>query len=960
MAISRGKRTSLVSGNISVNRTQGGGLGSAIQSFGETALKIAEQQAVVMDEIWKGDFKVKTAQFLNDLKIKQEGMDMPDLTEAQQEILGYKEELINSSSKRYSKYIENYLDLKGIDTLDGLRKRSNAIMFNNVNGSINNQLDNIKVDAFNSINKILENPDVTNPITFRNEIDTKFNSLSLDINDINFDSGKSLDPIQYNDAFIKSKVDGTFLDLENIRMYGLAMSFYKGVDFRDPNQVDLANQAVNQFKEDYRNGNELRLSNSFGMNEVNSVLNEFDKNVTKIIEQNKADIDLGNRSLAFENQDEIQALTDTINETSVNNLKTLMLSSRDVLKQSMMDFGLDTDTDLVSTLNQKYALIDALKVTDVDINKTSFYNNLLRENNITLFKNDEELKLFLEDYKVAQIQLVDEGYSIERFSSEYRLPSNERSSATNNILDMIINENVVPSFIADSLKETSNIITSPKMAEQNPDQIIRNIQLIEFILQGNPLAQGNLTSKGVDLSFYNMLDALSGESSPSAFLAINGVGDSVQFYQDNQEQISKNMENIMSNITDLIENKHVDDEIRSGFSNILVDYIVKDTSINKMWMDGWNSLQGNPDFQYSENMPIDSLVQFKKGIITPQGPDSGIIEKGFVGLSNNASALIDKALPGQPFLSANANVFFEFKPEAKQFLDSIIYTQLSNSMFMKDFIDNPERAEKIVEEKLPIILQNAVQKMGDNNFSVSTMSSDNGNPVLMKHGIETALVDNGYNGKNGSMYLASQVKVALVDYKRQKEAELGDNPDRFNIVKKELMEDLPFLYNPKGDYREPSVEDIYDNLDFFQFKPVEGANTPEYLIMIRDPGSSMKGMPLQDNRESYTIEIDPVIKEIDADVPRTMDDIKYLLHSDIINNKSLLFNKTFAMIPKSGRRKILEIFGSGRELTDEVLEPIAEFVSLGAYNWKTLKEEYDRYIERQTPSYQDIPEVALQ
>jgi hypothetical protein len=960
MAISRGKRTSLVSGNISVNRTQSTGLGGALESFGETALKIGEQQAAVMDEIWKGDFKVKTAKFLNDLSIEQEAMDMPDLTSAQQQILGYKEELIKSSSTRYSKYIENYLDLKAIDTLDGLRKRSNAIMFNNVTGSINNQLDSIKVDAFNSINKILENPDILTSIDFRNEVEKKFNNLSLDINDINFDAAQSLDPLQYNDAYIKSKVDTTFLDLEKVRMYGLAMSFYKGVDFTNTEEVQLANQAVNEFRENYQKGNELRLSKSFGIDEVNSVLETFDNNVQQIIEKNEADIELGKRNIAFENQDEIQALKDTISQSSINNLKTLILTPRNVFKNSMMNYGLDTDTDLVSTLNQKYALIDALKVTDVDINKTSFYNNLLRENNITLFKNDEELKLFLENYKVAQIQLVDEGYSIERFSGEYRLPFNERSKATNDILDMIINENVVPSFIADSLKETSNIITSPKMAEENPDQIIRNMQLIEFILQGNPLAQSNLTEKGVDLSFYNMLDALSGESSVTSFLMANGVGDSVQFYQDNKKIVSDNMEEIMTNITNLIEDKHADDEIRSGFSNILVDYIVKDTSINKMWMDGWNSLQGNPDFQYSENIPMDSLVQFKKGILTPQGPDSDIIVKGFVGLSNNAAALIDKAIPGQPFLSANANVFFEFKPEVKQFLDSLIYTQLSNSMDMSLFKTDPDRAEKIVEEKLPVILQAAIGKMSDNNYSVSSLSSDTGNPVLMKHGIETTLVDNGYSGKDGSMYLASQVKVALVDYQRQKEAELGDNPERFEIVKKELMEDFPFLYNPKGDYREPSVEDIYDNLDFFQFKPVEGANRAEYLIMIRHPGSSFKGMPIQDGKESYTIEIDPVIKEIDANVPRTMDDIQYLLHSDIINNKSSFLNKTFGFTPKYIRRNLLDILGSGREITDEVLEPISEFITFGNYNWETLKEEYDRYIERQTPSYEEIPEVALQ
>ena len=85
-----------------------------------------------------------------------------------------------------------------------------------------------------------------------------------------------------------------------------------------------------------------------------------------------------------------------------------------------------------------------------------------------------------------------------------------------------------------------------------------------------------------------------------------------------------------------------------------------------------------------------------------------------------------------------------------------------------------------------------------------------------------------------------------------------------------------------------------------------------------------------------------------------------LIYSDIINNKSSFFNKTFGALPKSGRRKILELFGSGRELTDEALEPLSEFITFGNYNWETLKEEYDKYIDRQTPAYQGKPEVALQ
>jgi hypothetical protein len=317
MALDRGKRSSLVSGNISVNKSQTSGLGSAVQAFGQTALKIAEQQAAVMDEIWKGDFKVKTAKFLNDLSVEQEAMDMPDLTLAQQQILGYKEQLISSSSTRYSKYIENYLDLKGIDTLDTLRKRSNAIMFNNVSGAINSELDLLVNQSYNSVNKIAENPDILTGIDFRNEVEKIFENASLDINDINFGAAQSLNPLEYNDQYIAGKVDSNLIKLEATRMYGIAMSMYKGIDFTNPDEVAAADARVLEFKENYLSGKEKRLSNNFDMETINKNIIGFENNVETIKALNNAEISQGQSVAEFAKIVNQNKMKDAIESNSI-------------------------------------------------------------------------------------------------------------------------------------------------------------------------------------------------------------------------------------------------------------------------------------------------------------------------------------------------------------------------------------------------------------------------------------------------------------------------------------------------------------------------------------------------------------------------------------------------------------------------------------------------------------------
>jgi hypothetical protein len=187
------------------------------------------------------------------------------------------------------------------------------------------------------------------------------------------------------------------------------------------------------------------------------------------------------------------------------------------------------------------------------------------------------------------------------------------------------------------------------------------------------------------------------------------------------------------------------------------------------------------------------------------------------------------------------------------------------------------------------------------------------------------------------------------------------NSEKLKGDKQWFMDNLGFLYAPNGEYKEPTVRDIYEVLEDFQFKPIGGGNTPEYLIFIKNPNATFHGMPLQSDEESYTFDVEPVTFNIDPDSPKTFSDVKYLRHSTILQDKNSFINKALPFLPRHMKRELMEIFELGRPITDTLLEPFAEFVTLGHYDWENLRQEYDKYIDTQLiTDPEEPPEVALQ
>tara|TARA_R100001510_G_scaffold47823_1_gene45300 strand:- start:3534 stop:6410 length:2877 start_codon:yes stop_codon:yes gene_type:complete len=955
MALDRGKRSSLVSGNISVNKSQTSGLGAGLEAFGQTALKIAEQQAAVMDEIWKGDFKVKTAKFLNDLSIEQESMDMPDLASAQQQILGYKEQLINSSSTRYSKYIENYLDLKGIDTLDGLRKRSNAIMYNNVSGAINNELDLLVNGTFNSVNKITENPDILTPIDFRNEVEKVFENASLDISDINFGAAQSLNPLEYNDQFIANKVDSNLIKLEATRMYGIAMSMYKGVDFSNLDEVAAADAKVLEFKENYLSGKEKRLSNNFDMDTININVKAFEDNVKQIKSFNQAAIDASTQVQSYAQIVLKNDLQNAINGNSTLSMEFFKMNDQNSLYPQLAAVGLEDDENLIQTFLDKkdvYDYISGLNVKEnISPNNINTYFSHIKHNmNLDIFESKEELQEFITSYKLNQLNLnsvyqTGKTYTTGDWFNEFNSEPANQQQATIQMNDLIRNEGIVTPEIQGEINSIYNVLGKGELEGGDISKVTSLYQAWEFITNENPLAISNMDD--VDNSFFLYVQEQGGLQA----IDLQGADNLYSAYLKRVDVINSNSSTIQTNQEEILNDELIQDAVDAQLTAEMVDAVMNDEALNSMFMPLWNSIMKNPDYQFSTDNPLSSFIQLKEGFITGKGgqmSDMNFLQ--MVGIKgqqtiNRAFDLINP-LSNNYFNKIFTGTFFEVKPEVRDVLNQSIINQLPNFMNIELFNSKPEEAKARFAEVAPDILKTVIRNINDEGYSISVLGNRLAQPELMKFGYETEMANAGYSEEDMMTRTAYDIGAIL---KSHQQAE-GDDW---------MYTNFGFLYRDEDRFVQPTLKDIKDSLanGDFSIVPVKGADQPIYQVFVNNMDSNYRSIPLGNTgNEKITVEAFDSEKVDVFATPISKKQITNTIVQNLINDPNSLFNKfePFQGLPQGMKEFIVKSFTVTRPETEVVLEPLVEFITGGRYDYKSIQDELDKYIDVEyTNMYKD-------
>jgi len=944
--LDRGKRTTFVNNaNLGVIKSKSLGLGESIEAFGETSLKIAEQQAAIMDEIWKGDFKVKSTQFLNDLMIKQESLPLPDLSKAQAEIIAYRDELINKSSKRYGNYIKNYLDLNSLEKLDQLRIRSNSIMFNNAKNGIDVQLENLVNTTFNDINKIDENIDITNSDEYRLKVEDIFYKAKYSLNDIDFESVKNLNPLKYTDAMIKGSVDGKLLELETNRMFGIAKSFYHNIDFTDTEAVANADAKFNQYKKDYLSGNENRLSNNFDQDTIQKMVKALDSNVNTIKSLNQASIDAGNQQAEYANIILKEKIIDGINQNNAESMMFILNNDEATLYSQLDIVGETNNSDLIKTFLDKKEVYNYLenlsKKENINVNNAHKYFSHVKYNmGVEAFENEEDLKEFVKSYQLNKINLnsifkTGESYTqADWFNDLGKSPGNQKQG-TILMNNMIRKDGVVFDELQSELNSIYNVLGKGEYDINDVNKITNLYQGWEFITNENPIAIANMDD--VDNSFFLFVQDQGGLKA----LELQGPAALYQSYLKKVDFTKSNKDKIVLVQNEILNDPLIQQGIDGQFTAELTDAVFKNEALNTIFMPLWNSIMKNPEYEFSTDNPLSSYIELAPGLVTGKGgkmSDMNFLQMFFIKGSESVWRTFDFLNPlSNDFYTKNFSTgFYRIKPAVREELNNAILNQLPNYMDVSLFAENPEEAKAIFVQKAPQIMKSVIENMAENNYSISLLGGDLGQAELVKFGYETEMAKAGYSEDEMMTRTAFDIGAVMKDYSER----YGENY---------MLENFGFLYSENGQFKEPGIQDIKKSIKNgdFSIKTIKGANQPIYEIFINHPNTTLQGMPLGVTGNEKII-IEPLSEGTQPyATPITKSQINNTIVQNIINDPNSLFNKfdSFQQLPDKMKELIVKSFTIGRPGTEVILEPLVEIFSGGTYDYKSIQDELNKYIE---------------
>ena len=149
-SLTRGSKSTKVTNQFGVVRSQASGFGEALGNVAEAATKFTQFQADIIDQNWKTDFKTKTLEFYTDLENKYLNSPQPDFNALKAEVDGYKSSLLNKAPKRFENLVKNYTDQNSIDVFDKVKNYSNKLLFKQTK-------DNLFIDIQNVQNQTAKN-----------------------------------------------------------------------------------------------------------------------------------------------------------------------------------------------------------------------------------------------------------------------------------------------------------------------------------------------------------------------------------------------------------------------------------------------------------------------------------------------------------------------------------------------------------------------------------------------------------------------------------------------------------------------------------------------------------------------------------------------------------------------------------------------------------------------------------
>jgi len=514
--------------------------------------------------------------------------------------------------------------------------------------------------------------------------------------------------------------------------------------------------------------------------------------------------------------------------------------------------------------------------------------------------------------------------------------------------NLIKNHGVVDDEIQGSLQTIYNILGKGELEREDIDTITNLYQGWSYITQENPIAIANM--KNVDQGFFNYVT----DNGGLLALETQGPANMYAAYLKKVDLTESNSGNIVIAQNELLNDPIIMKGINFQLNAEMVDAVMKDDAITKMAMPLWNMLMKDPEFQFAMTHPLQDFVQLKEGFITGKGGDMS--EMNFLQMvaikgQQTINTIFDLVNPFDTnFMNEKfTNTFYEIRPEVQQYINQAVINQLPNFMDINEFAKDPDAARERFAEVAPDIIKTVIRNLNDDNYSLTALGSRNGNLQLVKFGYETAMAEAGYNEDDMMTRTALDIGVILKGYEVRNDKDF-------------MFDEFGFLYrDDEGKYREPSLQDIKDSLanGDFAIVPEGASNLGVYQVYINAFDSSYRNVPLgAEGEEKIVIEpFDP--NKIDPyATPISKKQIMDKITMDLVNNPDSMFNQIpgFSEMNEGMKKFTVQFLTQPqyRMGTETFLEPFIEFITGGRYDYRSVQDQINQYIEEEyKKGYQD-------
>jgi hypothetical protein len=472
-SLERGTKYTKVTNQFGVVRSEASGFGEALGSFAEAATKYTEFQIKIIDEQWKTDFKTKTSQYFSELDNKYLNSPNPDMASLKADITGYRDKIIDSAPKRFENLAKDYIDQNSLDTFNTVKNYSNKLI-------VKNLYDSRTIDMLSIQSNIQKNIRSLDDVFFdsieakEGSIHSKEEAINLavakatkDISDFSEKLMllKKIDPLIYGDLQEQQDLNSVFFNAEIQRVTALTSMYYDDVDFKDQESVREADKKLDNFLNDYLNGDTFKAANNLSPNEYDDIVKSSLDRKKDIKNYND---DLIKQGIKNQKLKDFKFVNDLINET-----KSL---SKPKIESGGFIFENNTNTSMEDIASYFYD-------RDIDVSNTTvekIYDNLRFKKQI-LSLEEESIK---NNIPLGNLLNSPENKNlVDHYGSTAKIQEELLSKNLGNISVEQITDSVNTGFNDDFLEEHLIAAKTAEMLSTSLGQYINQVDM-KFLING--------------------------------------------------------------------------------------------------------------------------------------------------------------------------------------------------------------------------------------------------------------------------------------------------------------------------------------------------------------------------------------------------------------------------------------------------------------------------------------------